>query len=43
LVARDAGRLPEALDAARTALSYASDAERPTVEALIADLQNQKK
>jgi tetratricopeptide (TPR) repeat protein len=43
LVARDAGRLPEALDAARTALSYASDAERPSVEALIADLQNPKK
>jgi len=43
LVARDAGRLPEALDAARTALSYASDAERPTVEALIADLQSPKK
>ena len=43
LVARDAGRLPEALDAARTALSYASDAERATVEALIAELQNPKK
>jgi tetratricopeptide (TPR) repeat protein len=43
LVLRDASRLPEALDAARTALTYASEAERPTVEALIADLQNQKR
>jgi hypothetical protein len=39
LVLRDAGRTAEALDAARTALSYAADAERPTVEALIAELQ----
>jgi len=43
LVLRDAGRLPEALDAARTALFYASDTERPAVEALITDLQNPKK
>ncbi|MEJ5198669.1 MAG: hypothetical protein WHX53_07075, partial [Anaerolineae bacterium] len=39
LVLRDAGRNAEALEAARTALAYASDAERPTIEALIAELQ----
>ncbi|MGC8780737.1 MAG: tetratricopeptide repeat protein, partial [Anaerolineae bacterium] len=39
LVLRDAGRTAEALEAARTALAYASDAERPTIEALIAELQ----
>ncbi len=39
LVLRDAGRITEALETARTALAYASDAERPTIEALIAELQ----
>ncbi len=39
LVLRDAGRPAEALQAARVALTYASDAERPTIEALISDLQ----
>jgi len=39
LVERDAGRIPEALQMARTALTYASDAERPTIDALIAELQ----
>jgi tetratricopeptide (TPR) repeat protein len=39
LVLRDAGRITEALQTARTALAYASDAERPTIEALIAELQ----
>ncbi len=39
LVQRDAGRIPEALQLARTALTYASEAERPTIDALIAELQ----
>ncbi|MCX6030062.1 MAG: O-antigen ligase family protein [Chloroflexi bacterium] len=39
LILRDAGRIPEALDAAAKAQSLASDAEKPTIEALIADLQ----
>ena len=39
LVLRDSGRITEALETARTALAYASDAERPTIEALIAELQ----
>ena len=39
LVQRDAGRIPEALQMARTALTYASEAERPTIDALIAELQ----
>ena len=39
LVWRDAGRSTEALDAARQALAFASDSERPLVESLIADLQ----
>ncbi len=39
LVLRDAGRIPEALQTARVALTYASEAERPTIEALISDLQ----
>jgi tetratricopeptide (TPR) repeat protein len=42
LVLRDASRIPEALDAARKSLSYASDAERPTVEALIAELEKRQ-
>jgi hypothetical protein len=39
LVLRDANRLPEALAAARTALTYASEGDKPTLDALIADLQ----
>jgi tetratricopeptide (TPR) repeat protein len=39
LVLRDAGRSAEALNAAQQALAYTSDAERPDIEALIADLQ----
>jgi tetratricopeptide (TPR) repeat protein len=39
LVQRDAGRIPEAMQMARTALTYASEAERPTIDALIAELQ----
>jgi tetratricopeptide (TPR) repeat protein len=39
LVLRDSGRTTDALQTARTALSYASDAERPTIEALISELQ----
>ncbi len=43
LVLRDTGRLPEALEAARAALTYATDAERPTTDALITELQSQQK
>jgi tetratricopeptide (TPR) repeat protein len=39
LVLRDAGRTSEALTAAQQALGYASDADRSTVESLIADLK----
>ncbi len=39
LVLRDANRLTESLDAARIAFSLANDSERPTIEALIADIQ----
>lgn len=39
LVLRDAGRPVEALDAAQQALTYATDADRPTIDALIADLK----
>lgn len=39
LVLRDSGRITEALQTARTALAYASDAERPTIDALIAELR----
>jgi len=39
IVLRDAGRLDEALQAAQAALPLASDTERPTIEALITDLQ----
>jgi tetratricopeptide (TPR) repeat protein len=39
LVLRDAGRNAEALDAAQQALNYASDADQPTIESLIADLK----
>jgi len=39
ILLRDAGRYAEALEAAQTALPLATDAERPTIEALIADLQ----
>jgi hypothetical protein len=42
LILRDASRLPEALEAARKAQSLASDAERPTIDALIADLQKRQ-
>jgi tetratricopeptide (TPR) repeat protein len=42
LVLRDANRPKEALEAARTALSFASDAEKSTVEALIADIQKRQ-
>jgi tetratricopeptide (TPR) repeat protein len=38
IVLRDAGRVPEALQAAQAALPLANDAERPTIEALINDL-----
>ncbi len=39
LVLRDAGRVSEALTAAQQALGYASDADRPDIESLIADLK----
>ena len=39
LVLRDANRLPEALQAAQTALSYAGDPDRATIESLIAELE----
>jgi tetratricopeptide (TPR) repeat protein len=38
IVLRDAGRTTEALQAAQAALPFASDSERPTIEALISDL-----
>jgi tetratricopeptide (TPR) repeat protein len=38
IVLRDAGRTAEALQAAKAALSFASEGERPTIEALISDL-----
>lgn len=39
LVLRDTGRIAEALVAAQQALDVATEAQRPTIEALIADLQ----
>jgi hypothetical protein len=39
LVHRDAGQIEQALLAAQEALRYASDAQRPAVESLIADLE----
>ncbi|PKO22866.1 MAG: hypothetical protein CVU38_07120 [Chloroflexi bacterium HGW-Chloroflexi-1] len=39
IVLRDAGRFAEALHAAQAALPLASETDRPTIEALIADLQ----
>jgi len=39
ILLRDAGRYVEALNAAQTALTLAAEAERPTIEALITDLQ----
>ena len=39
LILRDASRLPEALEAAAKAQALANDSERPTIDALIADLQ----
>jgi tetratricopeptide (TPR) repeat protein len=39
LVQRDMGRLQDALTTARIALTHASDSERPTTDALIADIQ----
>jgi tetratricopeptide (TPR) repeat protein len=39
LVLRDAGRTDEAISAAEQALSFAAESERPTIEALIAELR----
>lgn len=38
IVLRDAGRVAEALQAAQSARAFASDSERPTIDALINDL-----
>ncbi len=43
LVLRDTGKFSEALDAAEHAQGYATDAEKPTTEALIQDLQQKLK
>jgi tetratricopeptide (TPR) repeat protein len=43
LVHRDAGQIEQALLAAQEALRYASDAQRPAVESLIADLEAEGK
>lgn len=42
LVLRDAGRIPDALAAAQQALTLANDTEKPIIQQLISELEQQK-